>query len=168
MGNQLKELNIDIGHFTGRSGKEYYISKTLNVTRYRKLEEFEIEFGYTATFIEIFNNIKKAWELLNSVKLAEAAILLHNIMKGITILEKKDSVTLRICALFINSQDEDITNYDEILMKEKIEDWKDYNITPFFHLAASLVPAWLPAYKVVLNDISQVEKKKKESNTLIK
>ena len=112
-----------------------------------------MEFGFSATFQDIFKNIKTAWDFLNQTKLAEAAVILHNIMYGVVSLEEKDDPALRLCALFIDEEGEDATVYDEGKMREKIECWgSELSVTPFFQLASNLVPDWIPGYKLVLND----------------
>jgi hypothetical protein len=118
-----------------------------------------LEFGYSATFVDIFKNIKKAWDHMNSLKLGEAAVELHNIMMGIKSLEDKSDPALRICALFIDEDGEDATVYDESVMREKIDCWsKECSVTPFFQEAANLVPSWINAYKIVSRNGSEKEK----------
>jgi len=142
----LKEKHFECG------GRKFYIKESLSFTRYRELQKINLEFGYSATFQDTFKNIKEAWDMLNKVKFAEAAIVLHNIMYGIVGLEDKDDPALRLCALFIDEQGEDPTIFDEGKMSEKIECWsKELDVSPFFQLANSLVPGWISAYK----DVSQ-------------
>jgi hypothetical protein len=80
---------------------------------------------------------------------ADVSVTLYNILTGTAMIEEKDAPALRLCALFINEKDEDTTVFDEKRMKEKIDCWsKDLEVSPFFHLAASLVDGWMPAYKL--------------------
>ena len=125
-------------------GKKFYIkSETLSFARYRELQKINLEFGYSATFQDLFKNIRTAWELLNQVKLGEAAVVLHNAMYGIVSLEEKDDPAWRICALFINEEGEDPATFDEGKMREKIELWSaELDCLPFFQLAADLTPGW--------------------------
>jgi hypothetical protein len=138
------------------AGKIYFITQSLSFDRYEKLRELTIEMGYSASFSQIFDNLMKAWTKLNENKLADGAVIIHNIMNGIKKLEKKYDVAFRICALFINEEDEDPTIYDEEKQNEKISDWsKEYDVAPFFDVAISLVKDWLPAYEIVLNNNSK-------------
>jgi len=74
---------------------------------------------------------------------------MRNAKIGVASLDEKDDPALRLCALFINEADEDVAVFDEAKSKEKIELWgKELDVIPFFHLAASLVHGWMPAYKL--------------------
>ena len=145
-------------------GRKFYVRDSISFARYRELQKLNLEFGYSATFHDIFKNVRTAWDFLNQTKLGEAAVILHNIMYGVVALEEKDDVAFRLCALFIDEEGEDPTIYDEGKMREKIECWgKELSVTPFFQLAASLVPGWMPSYKVVIQDGSEVAVEKETS-----
>jgi hypothetical protein len=134
-------------------GRKFYVKDSLSFARYRELQKINLEFGYSATFHDIFKNIKTAWDFLNQTKLGEAAVTLHNIMYGVVSLEEKDDAALRLCALFIDEEGEDATQYDEGKMREKIECWgKECSVTPFFQLAANLVPLWIPSYNQIFQN----------------
>jgi hypothetical protein len=146
---ELKSIDFSKKHFEC-SGRKFYVKESLSFARYRELQKINLEFGYSATFHDIFKNIKTAWDFLNQTKLGEAAVTLHNIMYGVVSLEEKDDAALRLCALFIDEEGEDVTQYDEGKMREKIECWgKECDVSPFFQLAANLVPDWINAYKTV-------------------
>ena len=146
-------------------GRKFYVKDTLSFTRYRELQKINLEFGYSATFHDTFKHIREAWDLLNSTKLGEAAVILHNIMYGLVSLEDKDDPALRLCALFIDEEGEDPTVFDEGKMREKIDCWgKELAVTPFFQLAVSLTPGWIPAYKLVTQS-SLKEEEPEESGT---
>jgi hypothetical protein len=157
--NELRKINFDEGVFEC-GGRKFFKHESLSFVRYRQLQFIMLEFGYSATFQDIFENLKLVWDDLNKLKLAEAAVKIHNIMNGITKLENKDDAALRICALFLDEADENPTIYDESMMRDKINCWsKELDIKPFFYLAASLVPGWMPAYEVVIqNGLKENEK----------
>lgn len=140
-------------------GRKFYVRDTLSFNRYRELQKINLEFGYSATFQDVFKHIREAWDFLNQTKLGEAAVVLHNIMYGVVSLEEKDDPALRLCALFIDEEGEDPAVYDEGKMREKIECWsKELDISPFFQLAAGLVPHWTAAYQIVSRSGSNQEK----------
>jgi hypothetical protein len=155
----LRTVNFDEKRFDC-DGKTFYLKDSLSFNRYRKLQEFMLEFGYSATYQDIFNNLKEAWEKLNALKLGESAVIIHNVMNGITKIEAKDDVSFRLCALFLDETDEDPTIYDEGRMKSKIECWaKELDVMPFFHLAASLVPGWTTDYLLsIQNGLKEMAK----------
>lgn len=157
---ELKTIDFTKKHFEC-GGKKFYVRDSLSFARYRELQKINLEFGYSATFQDIFKNIRTAWDLLNQVKLGEAAVVLHNIMYGVVSLEEKDDPALRLCALFIDEEGEDPFVYDEAKTKEKIEIWsKECDVTPFFQLASSLTPGWSHAYKIIIPDGSKEEREK--------
>ena len=145
-------------------GRKFYLRDTLSFNRYRELQKCILEFGYSATFVDIFKNLRVAWDHLNNLKLGDAAVTIHNIMYGIKSLDDKDDPALRICALFIDEEGEDATQVDEGKMREKIDCWgKECSVAPFFQLAASLVPSWINAYKIVSQSGLKAEKKAKNA-----
>ena len=128
----------------------------LSFMRYRELPRINLEFGFSVSFIDLFKNVRATYDLLNQVKFADAAVLLHNILYGVVSLEEKDDPAWRICALFINEEGEDLAVYDEAKARDKIECWsKELDCLPFFQLASSLTPGWTNAYRTVIPDGSK-------------
>jgi len=158
----LRVIDFSQKHFEC-GGRKFYVKDDLSFARYRELQKINLEFGFSATFHDIFKHIREAWDLLNTTKLGEAAVVLHNIMYGVVSLEDKDDPALRLCALFIDEEGEDVTVYDEGLMREKIECWsKELSVSPFFQLAVSLVHGWMPAYKLLTPSSLKEEAKEPE------
>jgi hypothetical protein len=146
---QLRIIDFSKKHFEC-DGRKFYVRDTLSFTRYRELQKLILEFAYSATFVDLFKNIKTAWDFMNSLKFGDAAVTLHNIMMGIKTLEDKDDAALRMCALFIDEEGEDPTVYDEGKIREKIDCRnKQCSVTPFFQLAANTVPSWTKAFRLV-------------------
>jgi hypothetical protein len=146
----LKTIDFSKKHFEC-GGRKFFVRDSLSFARYRELQKINLEFGFSASFQDIFKNLRIAWDNLNALKLGEAAVTIHNIMYGIVQLDDKDDPALRVCALFIDEEGEDDSQYDEGKMKEKIECWgKELEVLPFFHLASDLTTGWTDAYKVVI------------------
>jgi hypothetical protein len=131
-------------------GKKYFVnSSTLSFTRYRELQKISLEFGFSAAFEDIFKNLKTAIDSYNKHDYFNMSVTLYKIQEGIVNLDTKDDPALRICALFINEENEDITSYNEALMKAKIESWgRELSIEPFFYLVTNLVPYWTNVYEL--------------------
>lgn len=161
---ELRTVNFENKHFEC-GGRKFFVRDSLSFARYRELQKINLEFGYSATFHDLFKNIREAWDFLNQTKLGDAAVVLHNVMYGVVSLEEKDDPALRMCALFIDEEGEDPTVYDEGKMREKIECWgKELSVTPFFQLAANLVPGWLDVYQ---NGIPNGSKKAEKKESVI-
>jgi len=157
---ELKTIDFNKEKYFECQGKKYYVTDTLSFGRYKELQKLSLEFGYSATFTDIFNNLKRSLDSFNSHKYDEMVVIIHNIMNGITKIETKDDPALRICALFILEEGEDPTTYNEGHASSKIAAWgKEYEVSPFFYLAASLVENWMPAYEMQIRDGSKTEAK---------
>jgi len=105
---------------------------------------------------------------MNKSKVADAAVIIHNLLNGIAEhLDKRDHPILQLCALFINTKDEDKTVFDEGVTQEKIDNWKKegYAIEDFFQLAFNFVEGFIPAYNETIQDISQKAEKAVNNTT---
>jgi hypothetical protein len=159
---KLKNVDFSKKYFMC-DGRKFFLRDSLSFNRYRELQKLILEFGFSASFVDIFKNTRKAMDFINDTKSGEAYVLLHNMALGVMKLEDKDDAALRMCALFLNEEGEDETVFDEGKMREKIDCWgKEYAVTPFFQLAATLVPSWINAYRIVSRSGSLVESQKKE------
>ena len=155
---ELRVIDFSKKHFEC-DGRKFVLKETLSFARYRELQKISLEFSFSASLYNVYKGLLEVWELLNKLKIAEAIVIIYNLMNGIVNLEEKDDPSLRICALFIDEGGEDPTVYDEGKMREKIECWgKELDVSPFFQLAASLVPGWINAYKTVSQDGLKEEK----------
>lgn len=148
------------------AGRKFFLQDSLSFNRYRELQRISIEFGFSQSFIDLWQVLARAEEYLNKMQFVDAAVELRNARIGVGKLEEKDDPSLRLCALFIDEAGEDSTEYNEVKMREKIDCWsKELDVSPFFHLAASLVKGWMPAYKLTSLLISGSEKNPKEPET---
>lgn len=156
---------MDATHFEA-NGKKYYVTKSLSVERWRYFEDYQALVGFGRSFQDIFDNVKKAYEALQHPKIADASVVLHNILIGIKEkLDKRHHPALMICALFLNYEGENEKIFDEEIMNTKIEDWskEGYDINDFFQLAWNLVPGFIEHYKEDLQNISSRTKEAKHS-----
>ena len=161
----LKKLDLDKPYFEA-NGKKYRVSKSLSVERWRHFEDLQALVGFGRSFQEVFDNVKKAYEALQHPKIADASVVLHNLLVGIKEkLDRRHNPALLICALFINADDEDQKVYDEEAMNRKIEDWQEegYDVNDFFHLAWNLVPSFIEAFNEDLPNTSHPTKETKSS-----
>lgn len=164
---KLKRLPRNKPYFEA-NGHKYVVSDGLSVERYMKHESLTHDVGFGRTFNDLYRDQVKAYTALNEGRVADAAVIIHNIIRGMK--EKIDGRShpmLMMCALFINREDEDTTIVDEKLMAEKIEDWsrEGYAIDDFFSLAWSLVQGASDAYNENLAVTSQKKKTQSQSTT---
>lgn len=105
----------------------------------------------------MFRELRGVYDLLNGVKFVEASVKLDNLMSGIKKLEEKEPTLLKLCALFINSKDEDRTSINQDQISRKIEDWAtEYDVRDFFSFALTTIKGFTQVYSNVTQVISQV------------
>ena len=149
-------------------GRMFYIQDSLSFNRYRELQRISIEFGFSTTFIDLFKEIQKAYQFVQTNQnWGDLAVTLYNVIAGVAKLEDKDDPALRLCALFINEADEDVTIFDELKIRDKINCWaKELDVSPFFHMALNLVDGWMPAYEVTTRSILKTASEKKTETSI--
>ena len=143
------------------NGVKYVVRTSLCITRFEEFGNLQIDVGYGVSMDVMFSNMRKAYDYLNLSQPADAAIVLFNSMNGIKDkLEGREHEVLKLCALFICREGEDITKYDTVLEKEKIQDWRDEGISmeSFFSFAFNLVPGFTPLLNQVSEDTSTLKK----------
>ena len=154
---------LESGVLTGRSGKEYKVTDSITVGRWTELEKFQSEMYYGRTGHEIFQSQKRVHELLNASKYADAVIENWNTMNAIAkVTDKKKHSALMICALFINSSDEDLGRFNEDEAEAKIADWSEYDVNDFFLFAKMLLPKFTEDLDEISNSSTPPTKDEKK------
>jgi len=161
----LKKIDFEKGKIIGASKKEYFIESELSIVRFQEFEKLQSHVGFGVDFSGLVNKLKDAFEYLNKSKPADAAIVIHNAMNGIVQkLENRTHPIMEMCALFINEENEDRTEFNKDKIKQKIDDWKEYSTNDFFQLAFNLVDNFIPIYEEISQSISQAKKEKKSTS----
>lgn len=158
---ELKHLDWESTEFTA-NGIKYFVKQSLSVERFRWFEKYQIDFGFGRTYKSIADSLKKAVELGNKGKGIEAWNIILNLISAIGDgLEKRTNNAMLLCALFIVSEDEDLTKWDEQEQLIKIKNWNDegYDVNSFFQLAANLVQGFIDDLEETLPDTSEVIEK---------
>ena len=146
----LRKLDFEKDKYFECGGRKFYVHDTLSFVRWREMQRINLEFGFSASFIDIYNNLDKAVQEFNKHNYFNMAVIINNIQNGVIRLDKKDDPAQRICALFINEEGEDITVINDGIIKSKLDCWnKELDSLPFFYLASSLVKGWMSAYEKV-------------------
>ena len=168
--NEVKHLDQTKSYFEA-NGKKYHITKNLCIERWRHFEDLQAMVGFGRTFEDLFTAFKDIWSALDEkggAKVASASIICHNAMTGIkTKLEERHHPSLMLCALFINYEGENEKEFNEEVMKSKINDWQEegYDINDFFRLAWNLVPSFIETYKEDLVSTLNLTKKEQSSQS---
>jgi hypothetical protein len=156
----LKRIDFEKGTFSA-NGKEYCIEGGLSIERYAEMQILEKELAYGFTVKGIFDKLRSLWDLLNKLKFAECVIIVNDLMRGAARVQERENAVLKICALFINYEDEDRTAFSQDLMNAKIKDWQTegIDVRDFFAVALNSVSGFLEVYQIVTRTIlDQTEK----------
>ena len=116
---ELKTLDPQ-ARFFDANGKTYYIETKLSIERYAEFQILEKEAGFGTTFESFYGQVAEAYQDLQTLKAADASVKLHNVLTGCADLERKQPTLLKICALFMNTQDEDRATIDADRITEKV------------------------------------------------
>lgn len=146
---QVKTLDLKEKKFTA-NGNKYVISEKISIERYIEYQKLSPLLTFGTNFEEMFKQLKKVYENLNKQNFADSAVIIHNLLTSVGTVEQSSRVpaALKMAALFINREDEDITVYNEEIMTDKILDWtkEGYNIGDFFSLALNSISGFRQAY----------------------
>lgn len=162
---ETKRLDFSKKTFTA-NGKEYHVSENLCIDRFMEFERLQAHVGFGKDFENIYKGLKKAYEHMNTNKLADAAVIVHNLLNGVAHnLEEREHPALQLCALFINYKGEDETIFDADIITEKIDDWRKegYAIGDFFRYAANLVAGFITVLEETTQTISEQEERLSKS-----
>jgi len=155
---ETKRIDFEKKEFVANGVTYSFKAETMSIERFIEFERLQAHVGFGKDFKNIYDKLKTAYGNMNKSKVADAAVIIHNLLNGIAEhLDKRDHPILQLCALFVNSKDEDKTVFDEGVTQEKIDNWKKegYAIEDFFQLAFNFVEGFIPAYNETIQDISQ-------------
>lgn len=142
------------------NGTEYFIQSNLTIARFCEFQILEKELAFSMSFQSVFKEINEACEMMNEVRFVDVAVKLDNLRRGIAKLEEKEPTALKICTLFINEKNEDLSEWNNDIMTKKIEDWKAEGIAveDFFQFALNSVGGFISIYKKMSEVISGEKK----------
>lgn len=161
--DNLRTIDFDKTPSFTCGDRKFYLSEKLSFARFMELQKLILEFGFSTSFMDMYKNIRLAYDHLNNLKFADGAVVLHNMMYGIIQVDDKRDPAMTISALFINEEGEDLTKYDEAKIKDKIDCWKEeLDVSPFYKLAVNLVQGWTTAYRNISQSSSQKEGEKSQ------
>lgn len=166
---QLKHIDFDKKSFVGirkvnDGGKikeieiEYFIESELSIERAVWKEHFCLVLERGIAVGKQTDDWQKVFELSGQHgKDNEIAVIAHNNLIGFKDLFENRPTILKLCALFINTRDEDRRFIGDITINEKISDWHEGAIaySSFFLLAINFLSIEAANYKKATADILQ-------------
>ena len=154
-------LPADTQVFTA-NGREYRVSRSISFERYEAYELLQVEVGLARTFEQFTDQVKEAYSLCNQVAtgkpvFADLAVLLRDMLIGTQLVgERQTPAVLKLCALFINRENEDVRWVDDAVIDSKINDWRQegIDIRFFFAFALNSIPGFIEALRAASLDTS--------------
>ncbi len=164
----IRTLDLKQKTFKGKSGTDYFIEDNLAVKRWRKYLKLQNKLGWGISFEELFEKVKQAFMLLDESKPrpVSAGTILYNIMERVKEVEDDSHVPeiIQMCALFMNTKDENREDITEQQIKEKMEDWSDISVQSFFLFALSTIPNFIPIYNSITQNTFRQPNPQKAEN----
>jgi hypothetical protein len=135
----MKKIAPDAKEFEA-NGRRYRVVSSLTVSRYEDFELFQLEVGIGRSFEAIQQSINHAYRLCNRVVkgeevFAELAILLRDMSIGASLAgTHTPHAVLKMCALFLVRDEEDLSRCPNELIEDKINDWREAGSTVESHI----------------------------------
>ena len=150
----VKEIDHRVESFMA-NGKKYRVAGSLSADRWETYELLTVEVGMARTFEDHQAGLREAYDDCNAVaagqpRFANLAVKLRDMIMGsILVGERQLHPVLKLCALFINWEGEDVRYITEETIRIKVEDWKAEGIAMryFFQFALHSIPGYVAAYK---------------------
>lgn len=156
--NELLRLKPNERVFVA-NGKKYFISSELSVARFHEFQILELEAKLNLNIKDVGVKMAEIWQLFNKMRDADAKVEFFKLIEGVQQVGHREHVLLRICALFINVENEDLGKISEDMISQKIDDWAAYDVNDFFSLALNSTNGFLANYNAMLRIISGQKEK---------
>lgn len=137
-------------------GKTYKVNETISVARFNKYQEMQVELLYGMDMEQMVKNMQQIIQINNNISLngtlrikdiTDVNSIAYNTLRGIENIGKEMHPALKICTLFVNTDDENVGDWDESLARQKVEDWKEIDMSFFLNLALSSISNFKENYK---------------------
>jgi len=157
----MQELKTIEGREFMANGVKYFIESKISFERFSMYQKLQMACAFGVEFYQMYEAIEKIYNSADKMKLNEVVIISHNILNGIKTYDQRPLAALQLCAMFINSEDEDRRIINDDMVDKKIKDWQSegLDITPFFQLAASSMRNFAAVYDSFTLDSLKEEKK---------
>ena len=169
------QIDFEKGYFFGKSGRKYVFLDSLPIDYFIQYQMLIPEVTYGVEFVTLAKTLKGAYEALtsgNEILKAHriASDLLFNQMAAIKSFTdtSRHQAILRMAALWIVTEDEDLTQYDQRVADQKIEDWKATGLamTDFFLLCGQKIDYFKEIYLEFHQRSEDLEKKSQPTGSI--
>ena len=159
---ELKRIDFVKNEFVA-NGKLYKIVSRLPISRYCEFQVLQVELAMGMTVQKLYDKLSILRQVLNQARFVDSAILIGDMTSHMAKLVEKEPTVLKICTLFINTEDEDITTWNNDLVVRKLADWKAEGICAddFFRVAFNTAPGYIEIYNTLTLAITETIEKAK-------
>lgn len=160
-----KLVDLSPGKEFTANGKKYKVSSNFTIGRLEQVVLLEDELELMGKQSSCHKIMLQACELINNYKPGDAYALLINKVEADKRASKFLHPAVRICAAYINGEDEDLRYLSEQTITDKIHDWAEegLDIRPFLVLAKSISGELSEDFDKRTQDILQQSKSIKET-----
>lgn len=147
--NPAKLTKLEGGDTFAANGKIYTVSDSFNVGRFDKVEELEEELIMVGDKRTCHEVMASAMGKINEFNPGEAFTLMYNKIESDQRNARLTHYLLRMCAVYINYQGEDVRYLTDETIKQKVSDWsaEGLPIAPFLIFAAGACREVLTRFK---------------------
>lgn len=164
--SKLKSVDLSQKSFTA-NGKAYFIENEISIQRsvYAEMAKLELEKGIRVG--SSTDDWQKVYDLANAQKFADIAVLAYNNRRGFKDLLTNTHPILKLCACFINEENEDRRYISDDAVTKKVNDWAEegFTMSGFFMLALTSLKEEVASYKSVTQTISEIIEELKTSES---
>lgn len=128
--NEIITLSPNTSKFEA-GGNMYYIEDNISAGRYPHFLKMEAELGFGVNFSGLVASITNAYQSLNDRRDADAAVQLQKLLERSVSVAEKKPISLYFASLFINTADEDRSQWDIPKAEKKINDWANIDVSFF-------------------------------------
>jgi hypothetical protein len=143
--NELKRLDFSKDTFVA-NGVTYHIEKGMSTVRFCEYQILEKEAAFGMDFMKMFTLLGEIRSAYNECRFVDGSVKLDNLQRGVAQIHTRTPSVLKMCALFINTVDEDRKVITDEVINKKIEDWNEYDVRDFFTLALNGVSGFIDVY----------------------
>lgn len=163
---ELKKIDFAQKEFTA-NGKTYFIESSYSYDRYRMWKKLQVEIGFGSTFTELFDSLIRIYSHCNKPQPepVDAGMIAYNQAHAIknAMNDRYIEPVMQMCALFMNTKDEDRRYITLQQIQDKVNDWNEEGIDmdSFFTFAISLIPNFLKHFASITPDTLEEQVTKK-------
>lgn len=128
---------------TGVSGVVYHVESEISVARKKAFDKWLVEFESGMSPERLVKEFDITIDYLNKFQMADGIYHLVKTRNNINDLSKRTDLLVKLCAIFLNTKEEDSAAFSETDIVRKTKDIEHYSYNTFFLLLIGSLPGLL-------------------------